>query len=100
MNVDLFNPPPPSLSLFVDIVASPFTVSKGIIVQMLARADTKVVYANGEKSKLDFHGMPDGAAVIPLDTGYGMCASYAVQPLDLTLLNSQHFSYPVHAQST
>ena len=78
MNVVLFNPPPLSLSLslslslFVDIVASPFTVSKGIIVQMLARADTKVVYANGEKSKLDFHGMPDGAAVIPLDSsGYG-----------------------------
>lgn len=38
---------------------------------MLARADVKVVYSNGKKSKLGFHSMPDGAAIIPLDTGYG-----------------------------
>ena len=53
---------------------------------MLARADVNVVYSNGKKSKLGFHSMPDGAAVIPLDTGYGKCASYTVQPLDLTYL--------------
>ena len=90
----------PSSEPLETLATPPFTVSKGIIVKMLARADVKVVYSNGKKSKLGFHSMPDGAAVIPLDTGYGTCASYTVQPLDLTLLNSQHFSHPVHAQST
>ena len=44
-------------------------VSKGIVVRVLARANLKVSYANGEQSKLRFHSSPDGAAVIPLDDG-------------------------------
>ena len=45
-------------------------VNKGVIVRVLATANFKVGFANGEKSRLRFHSMPDGAAVIPLDSGY------------------------------
>ena len=44
-------------------------VSKGITVRVLAKANSKVKYANGNKSELPFHRSPDGAAVIPLDGG-------------------------------
>ena len=45
-------------------------MSKGVIVNVIAWANFKVNFANGEKSELPFHSSPDGAAVIPLDTGY------------------------------
>lgn len=45
-------------------------MSKGITVRVLARANSKVNYGNGKKSKLPFHRSPDGAAVFPLKDGY------------------------------
>jgi secreted PhoX family phosphatase len=39
-------------------------------VKVLARANSKVPYANGKLSKMRFHSMPDGAAVFPLSNGY------------------------------
>jgi secreted PhoX family phosphatase len=37
---------------------------------MLAQANTFVNFANGKRSELKYHAMPDGAAVIPLADGY------------------------------
>ena len=51
--------------LLKDVERFGISVSKGIIVRMLAKADTKV-----PKSDLKFHSMPDGATIIPLDDGY------------------------------
>ena len=51
--------------LLKDVERFGISVSKGIIVRMLAKADTKV-----PKSNLKFHSMPDGATIIPLDDGY------------------------------
>ena len=45
-------------------------MSKGITVRVLARANSKVNYDNGEKSELPFHRSPDGAVVLPLNSGY------------------------------
>lgn len=41
-----------------------------MLVRRLARANYKVTLHTGGKSELRFHGMPDGAAIIPLDNGY------------------------------
>ena len=51
--------------LLKDVERFGISVSKGIIVRMLAKADRKV-----PKSDLKFHSMPDGATIIPLDDGY------------------------------
>lgn len=56
--------------LFAFVARRSKTVSKGITVRVLARANSKVQYSNGKKSELRFHRSPDGAAVFPLDTGY------------------------------
>ena len=37
---------------------------------MVARANAKVRLHNGDKSELPFHASPDGAAILPLETGY------------------------------
>jgi len=41
----------------------------GMNVRLIARAGRKVTFANGKKSNLNFHGMPDGAAIFPLSEG-------------------------------
>jgi len=44
-------------------------VSRGMGVRVVATANKRVKLANGLRSSLPFHGMPDGAAVFPLSDG-------------------------------
>lgn len=53
-----------------DIKRFGFKVSRGISVKMIARADKYVNFANGKRSDLRYHTMPDGAAVFELNDGY------------------------------
>ena len=53
-----------------DIKRFGFTVSKGITVKMIAKADNYVRFTNGKRSNMKYHAMPDGAAIIPLKDGY------------------------------
>ncbi|KAL7485353.1 hypothetical protein ACHAW6_010955 [Cyclotella cf. meneghiniana] len=49
-----------------DIKRFGFKVSKGLTVRLIAQASKRVNFANGDRSDLPFHSMPDGAAIIPL----------------------------------
>jgi secreted PhoX family phosphatase len=57
-------------ALTKDIKRFGFKVSKGITVNMIAQADKYVRYANGKRSDIKYHAMPDGAAVFQLSDGY------------------------------
>jgi hypothetical protein len=57
-------------ALTKDIKRFGFKVSKGITVNMIAQADKYVRYANGKRSDIKYHAMPDGAAVFQLSDGF------------------------------
>ena len=40
-------------------------LSKGLQAKIIARSGQPVTYANGQTSKVEFHGRPDGGACIP-----------------------------------
>lgn len=44
-------------------------LSRGMGVRVVATANKRVKLASGQRSSLQFHGMPDGAAVFPLSDG-------------------------------
>jgi hypothetical protein len=44
-------------------------MSAGLSVRLIATSGKQVEFSNGEKSKLKYHTMPDGAGVIELDNG-------------------------------
>lgn len=57
-------------AMLKDIKRFGFKVSRGITVRMIAQADKYVNFANGKRSDLRYHAMPDGAAVFQLPDGY------------------------------
>lgn len=46
-------------------------VCTGMSVRVIARANQKILLADGTYSKLKFHSMPDGAAIFPYSSGGG-----------------------------
>jgi hypothetical protein len=56
--------------LTVDVNGLGIKMSTGMSVRIVARANTKVQFADGTQSATLFHSMPDGSAIFPLSTGY------------------------------
>ena len=44
-------------------------LSTGLTSRIIASSGDKVAYANGDRSSVDFHDSPDGAAVFSIDSG-------------------------------
>lgn len=57
--------------LTVDVSSLGIKLSTGMSVRVVARANEKVQFSNGNLSSIPFHSMPDGAAVFTLSNGRG-----------------------------